>query len=71
MTAGVDENMTKAGSWILYEDCSVALTEGGHNLPIKMSDINFARVTQFIKDRYVEKNGNADGFTIPFDHFDF
>ena len=71
MTAGIDENMNLAGTWKLYEDCAVALTDGGHNLPIKMSDRNFAKMTQFIKDRYVEKNGNDDGFTVPFDHFNF
>ena len=47
------------------------MTEGGHNLPIKMSDKNFAKMTEFIKERYVDKNENEDGFVIPFDHFDF
>ena len=49
----------------------MVLSEYGHNLPITISDRNFEQVKEFIKKMYVEKNGNEDGFVIPYEHFDF
>ena len=56
---------------MLYEDPLVVIKNLGHNLPIQMSDENFAVLKEFFRFRYIEKNGDESGYMVPYDHFDF
>ena len=70
-TYGIEDRNLHYEAHKLYTNSKVVIQYFGHDLPVKMTDENFQILKDFIKEQYVVKNGNDDGFEIPFEHFDF
>ena len=43
----------------------------GHKFPRRIDDENFASLKQFVKDMYVQKNNNEDGFEVDYEKYNF